>query len=72
MIATLPALGAGLGFRSPFRGELFLHRDGVDFLEITADHYLDAPAEKRAELELLEDHFTLIPHGLSLSLGSAE
>lgn len=72
MIATLPALGAGLGFRSPFRGELFLHRDDVDFLEITADHYFDPPAEKRAELELLEDHFTLIPHGLSLSLGSAE
>ncbi len=69
---SLPALGAGIGFRPELRGELFLHRSGVDFLEITADHYLEAPPEKMEELELLEDHFTLIPHGLSLSLGTAE
>ncbi|MDQ3814113.1 MAG: DUF692 domain-containing protein, partial [Armatimonadota bacterium] len=44
----------------------------VDFLEITADHYFDVGPEKEQELELLAAHFTLIPHGLSLSLGSAE
>ena len=70
--AGLPSLGAGLGFREPFRGELFLARDRVDFLEITADHYLDASPEKDRELSLLADHFTLIPHGLNLSLGGAE
>jgi len=66
------ALGVGLGYRPPFRAELFRHRDGVDFLEITADHYFDAPPEKRDELDLLAAHFTLVPHGLDLSLGSAE
>jgi len=44
----------------------------VDFLEITADHYFDATPEKLRELELLREHFTLIPHGLNLSLGSAD
>jgi uncharacterized protein len=44
----------------------------VDFLEIVADHYLDAGREKARELELLAGHFPLIPHGLDLSLGSAE
>ena len=68
----LPALGAGLGFREPFRGELFLNQSGVDFLEITADHYFDAAPEKERELDLLAQHFTLIPHGLNLSLGTAE
>ena len=72
MISTLPALGVGLGFREPFRSDVLLHRDRIDFLEITADHYLDVPAGKLQELEMLADHFTLIPHGLSLSLGSAE
>ena len=48
---------------------LFLARDRVDFLEITADHYLDASPEKDLELALLADHFPLIPHGLNLSLG---
>jgi uncharacterized protein (UPF0276 family) len=71
-LASLPALGVGLGFRSPFRGDLFLARDRVDFLEITADHYLDASPEKDRELALLADHFPLIPHGLNLSLGGAE
>jgi uncharacterized protein (UPF0276 family) len=66
------ALGAGLGFRPSFRADLFRQRDQVDFLEITADHYFNAPSEKRDELDLLAAHFTLIPHGLDLSLGSAE
>src|SRR5580658_5466974 len=69
---ALPRLGVGLGFREPFRADLFLHRPEVDFLEITADHYFYVSAEKQAELDLLAAHFTLIPHGLNLSLGSAE
>lgn len=72
MIASLPQLGIGLGFRPPFRSDLFRHREQVDFLEIIADHYLDASPGKERELELLTQHFTLIPHGLHLSLGSAE
>jgi uncharacterized protein len=72
MERDLPALGVGLGFREPFLAELFRRRDGVDFLEVTADHYFGAPEEKRAELDLLADHFPIIPHGLDLSLGGAE
>jgi len=68
----LPALGVGLGYRAPHFSELFLHRDEVDFLEITVDHFFEASAEKDAQLALLADHFTLIPHGLNLSLGTAE
>ena len=70
MIRDLPVLGVGVGFREPFLTELFRHRDRVDFLEVTADHYFDAPEEKHAELELLAGHFPIIPHGLDLSLGS--
>ena len=72
MIPKLPKLGVGFGFREPYRSDIFLHREQIDFLEITADHYLDAPVEKERELELLAHNFTLIPHGLNLSLGSAE
>lgn len=69
---NLRNLGVGIGFRPQFKGELFLNRDKVDFLEITADHYLDSNPQKIEELNLLKQHFPLIPHGLSLSLGSAE
>lgn len=62
----------GLGFREQLKSDIFLHQNKIDFLEITADHYLDASLQKLAELELLKQHFPLIPHGLDLSLGSAE
>ncbi len=68
----LPRLGVGLGFRESLRADVFRRRGSIDFLEITTDHYLDAPPEKLAELQLLQEHFSLIPHGLDLSLGSAE
>lgn len=68
----LAPLGSGLGYRPQFRADLFANRDRVDFLEITADHYFDASAEKRAELDLLSAHFPLVIHGLDLSIGSAE
>lgn len=71
-LTNLPKLGVGVGFREQFRGDLFLNQTAIDFLEITADHYLDATAKKLAELDLLRSHFPLIPHGLNLSLGSAE
>ena len=69
---NLKHLGVGLGFREQFRADVFLHRDKIDFLEITADHYLDAKQPKLEELKLLNEHFPLIPHSLDLSLGSAE
>ncbi|MFZ3180895.1 MAG: DUF692 family multinuclear iron-containing protein, partial [Methylocystis silviterrae] len=67
-----PALGAGLGYRPQFRADLFARRENVDFIEIIADHYLDASKEKLAELELLGAHFPLVAHGLDLSMGSAD
>lgn len=72
MRETLPTLGVGLGFRTPHFSHLFLHRREIDFLEITADHFFDATPERRVQFDLLTEHFTLIPHGLNLSLGSAE
>lgn len=71
-LAGAPALGSGLGYRPPFRADLFAHRARVDFLEIVADHYFDAPPEKLKELDLLCAHFPLVAHGLDLSIGSAE
>jgi uncharacterized protein (UPF0276 family) len=72
MIQTIPYLGAGLSYRSVFSSEIFKHQEEIDFLEIVADHYIDAPVEKLAELDLLRKHFVLIPHAINLSLGSSE
>jgi uncharacterized protein (UPF0276 family) len=71
-LSKLSNLGVGIGFRESFRADLFLHQTKIDFLEITADHYFDAGPKKTDELKLLAQHFPLVPHGLNLSLGSAE
>lgn len=72
MFSNVPHLGVGLGFRPQFKTEVFLNQSKIDFLEITSDHYIASPAKKFEELELLAEHFPLIPHSLELSLGSAE
>ncbi len=71
-LSNIAPLGVGIGFREQLKADLFLHRAEVDWLEIVADHFIDMPREKDEELTLLRDHFTLIPHGINLSLGSAE
>jgi uncharacterized protein (UPF0276 family) len=71
-LADLPPLGVGLGYRPPFRADLFANRDRVDFLEVIADHYFAASREKLDELDLLANNFRLIPHGVDLSIGSAD
>jgi uncharacterized protein len=65
-------LGVGLGFRRPLMGQIFLQQPRIDFLEIIADHYLGGAPERDEELALLAAHFPLVPHGIGLSLGSAE
>jgi uncharacterized protein (UPF0276 family) len=71
-LANLPQLGVGIGFREPFRSELFFNQDKVDFLEIVAEHYLDVTQSQQQELELLMAHFPIVPHAINLSIGSAE
>jgi uncharacterized protein (UPF0276 family) len=68
----LRSLGVGLGYRPVHRDEIFAHRSSIDFFEIVADHYFSASPPKLAELDLLKSNFPLIPHGLALSIGSAE
>lgn len=69
---NLKKLGIGIGFREQLRADIFLNQSEIDFLEITADHYFDANDRKSEELNILKEHFELIPHGLDLSLGSAD
>lgn len=71
-IESIPYLGSGIGFRNELSAEIFFHKAEIDFLEIIADHYMSASAGKKKELDILRKEFTCIPHGLDLSLGSAD
>jgi uncharacterized protein (UPF0276 family) len=69
---NIPFLGVGIGFRPELKPFIFLNRDKINFVEIIADHYIDVPKEKLHELILLKNYFTVIPHAINLSIGSAE
>jgi uncharacterized protein len=71
-LKTIPYLGSGPGFRSEMAAEIHFYKNEIDFLEVIADHYMSPSARKLKELEILKEHFTCIPHGLDLSLGSAD
>lgn len=66
----LPHLGVGVSYRPCWRQEILAPSGELDCLEIIAEHYLDAPPEKQAELDRLRALFPLIPHGIGLSFGT--
>jgi uncharacterized protein (UPF0276 family) len=68
----LPRLGVGLGYRDAYRSGVIGHQSEIDFLEIIADHFFDTSGAQEKLLRILTNHFTLIPHGLGLSIGSAD
>ncbi len=68
----LAKLGVGLGLRDAYHTDVFRHRREIEFLEIVADHFFETNPSAHSLLSLLKNNFPLIPHGLSLSLGSAE
>lgn len=63
---------ATLGFREELKTDIFLNKSKYNYLEIILDHYLDSNSYKEKELEILQNNFTLLPHGLNLSLGSSQ
>jgi uncharacterized protein len=69
-IASLPVLGSGLGYRRQLHDEITAAAARIDFVEIVAEQYLDGD-EQLAALEQLCEIFPVIPHGVSLSVGSA-
>ncbi len=72
VLTSLPSLGAGLGYRPALGRGLYENRAEVDFVEVIADHYLDATKRKLDELRALRRDFTIVPHAINLSLGSAD
>lgn len=65
----LPDLGVGLGYRPELHEQILANKDDIDWLEIITDHYLKDPGES-ADLLALREAFTIVPHGLELSVGS--
>lgn len=68
---TIPYLGSGLGFRKELMQETLKARASIDFLEIITEDFMGNNLN-RDTLEEICDHFPVIPHGVGLSIGSAD
>ncbi|HEV2374531.1 MAG TPA: DUF692 domain-containing protein [Streptosporangiaceae bacterium] len=68
----MPHLGVGLGYRVPLHDDILSNTGRIDFLEFISDHYLYTPAEKADRLAALGETFPLVPHGVGMSIGTAE
>jgi uncharacterized protein (UPF0276 family) len=67
---ALPFLGSGLGYRAEIRQQVLAAAAELDFVEIITERYANRPSLWR-DLELACERFAVIPHGVSLSIGSA-
>lgn len=67
----IPYLGSGLGYRYEMREETLAHKSEIDFVEVITDQFIANPLQ-RDRLAWVCDHFTVIPHGVGLSIGSSD
>ena len=63
--------GVGLGWRPEIAADLLVDRGAVDFVEVIAEACF-VPSAQRREAVALAEAWPVIPHGVKLSLGSAE
>lgn len=70
MLAQIPAVGVGIGWRQEIAPDILANRQHIDFVEIISEHYMNVPPEKIAEVGKLAKTMPVIPHGIDLSIGT--
>lgn len=71
-LKKIPYLGAGPGLRKELADQILLHKDEIDVLEITSEHYINTILDENEFLKKFNGVLPLVPHGLNLSIGSVE
>ena len=68
----MPFLGFGLGLRPEYYQELLTYPSGLDWLEIVSENYLIPGGKPLYYLDKMREHYPIVMHGVSLSLGSMD
>jgi uncharacterized protein (UPF0276 family) len=71
-LANTPFLGVGLGYRGELKQDLLANHSRLDFLELMLEHFMDMPPERMSDARLLSERFSIVVHGLELSIGTVE
>lgn len=68
----MPTLGVGLGLRRELAEQTFANSASIDWLELVPENYMKLGGKVRSRLEQAADKFTLVTHGVNLSIGSTD
>jgi uncharacterized protein (UPF0276 family) len=68
----LPRLGFGLGLRSEHYEAVLQQRPPIDWLEIITENYLVPGGKPVYYLDRIREHYPIVMHGVSLSIGSTD
>src|SRR4051812_22017956 len=71
-----PPLGCGIGLRAPHFGHVLETLPPVDWFEVIAENFIGTSSAAAIRpvhvLERLREHYPIVIHGVSLSVGSTE
>ncbi|HEV3256725.1 MAG TPA: DUF692 domain-containing protein [Gemmataceae bacterium] len=65
-------LGLGLGLRTVHFPYILEHQPPVDWFEIISENFMDSGGRPRYVLERIAERYTVVMHGVSLSIGSTD
>ena len=68
----IPYIGVGIGLRNEIAEKTLQHGNEIDVLEIIAEKFFSDKPTPLHFLERFSERFPIIPHGIKLSIGSAE
>jgi uncharacterized protein (UPF0276 family) len=65
-------LGVGLGLRTVHYAHVLEQRPAVDWFEIISENYLETSGRPLEFLDAIAEHYPIVMHGVSLSIGSTD
>lgn len=68
----MPFLGFGLGLRPDYYEEILAQKPDLDWFEILTENYLVPGGKPLYYLEKIREHYPIVMHGVSLSIGSTD
>ncbi|MCX7393293.1 MAG: DUF692 domain-containing protein [Planctomycetales bacterium] len=69
---NFPNLGLGVGLRTVHFDHILREWPAVDWFEIISENYMDSRGRPRYVLDRIAERYSVVMHGVSLSIGSTE
>lgn len=69
---TKPFLGFGLGLRTEHFEHIIKHKPKVDWFEVISENFMVAGGKPKYYLQTIREHYPIVMHGVSLSIGSTD